>query len=66
MDRVRKHPAIACWLIFMICATARIFKYFFIRTDESFLVENFIHKLFGVHSANSQNITSSESRTHRT
>ena len=32
----------------MICAVARIVEYFFIRTDESFLAENFIHKLFGV------------------
>ncbi len=48
MDKIRKHPVIACWLIFMICAVARIVEYFFIRTDESFLAENFIHKLFGV------------------
>lgn len=48
VDRVRKHPVTACWLIFMTCAAARIFEYFFIRTDESFLAENFIHKLFGV------------------
>lgn len=48
MDKIRKHPVIACWLIFMICAVARIVVYFFIRTDESFLAENFIHKLFGV------------------
>ena len=48
MDKIRKHPVIACWLIFMICAVARIVEYFFIRTDESFLAENFIHKIFGV------------------
>lgn len=48
MDKIRKHPVIACWLIFMICAVARIVEYFFIRTDKSFLAENFIHKLFGV------------------
>ena len=48
MDKVRKHPVIACWLIFTACAAARIFEYFFIRTDESFLAENFIHKLFGI------------------
>lgn len=45
---MRKHPVIACWLIFMICAVARIMEYFFIKTDESFLAENFIHKLFGI------------------
>lgn len=48
MDKIRKHPVIACWLIFMICAVARIVEYFFIRTDKSFLAENFIHKIFGV------------------
>lgn len=48
MDKIRKHPVIACWLIFMICAAARIMEYFFIKTDESFLAENFIHKLFGI------------------
>lgn len=48
MDKFRKHPVIVCWLIFMICAAARIVEYFFIRTDESFLSENFIHKLFGI------------------
>lgn len=48
MDKIRKYPVIACWLIFMICAVARIVEYFFIRTDKSFLAENFIHKLFGV------------------
>ena len=48
MDKIRKHPVLACWLIFMICAVARIVEYFFIRTDKSFLAENFIHKLFGV------------------
>lgn len=48
MDKIRKHPVIACWLIFIICAAARIMEYFFIKTDESFLAENFIHKLFGI------------------
>ncbi len=48
MDKIRKHPVIACWLIFMICAAARIMEYFFIKTDESFLAENSIHKLFGI------------------
>ena len=48
VDKIRKHPVIACWLIFMICAAARIMEYFFIKTDESFLAENSIHKLFGI------------------
>lgn len=34
-DKFRKYPLIACWLIFMICATARTIGYFFIRTNRS-------------------------------
>lgn len=35
-------------LIFVICGFARIAEYFWIRTDETFLAENFIHKVFGI------------------
>lgn len=48
MDRKKKSPIIYCVGIFVICSIARIIEYFFIRTDESILAENFLHKLFGI------------------
>lgn len=48
MDRIKKHPILYCFVIFIICAVARIIEYFLIRTDESFYAENFLHKLFGI------------------
>jgi len=48
MDRIKKHTFLYCWGIFIICAVARIIEYFCIRTDETFLAENFLHKLFGI------------------
>ena len=35
-------------MIFGICAAARIIEYFVLKTDETFLAENFIHKVFGI------------------
>lgn len=41
-------PVLSCVLIFLICGFARVAEYFFIRTDETVLAENFIHKVFGI------------------
>lgn len=41
-------PTLSCVLVFIICCIARITEYFFIRTDETILAENFIHKVFGI------------------
>lgn len=41
-------PALSCSIIFAICCIARIIEYFWIRTDETILAENFIHKVFGI------------------
>ena len=38
----------SCILVFLICSVARIIEYFFIRTDETILAENFLHKVFGI------------------
>ena len=48
MRKMKQHPVLACWLIFLLCAAARVVEYFYIRTDETVLAENFIHKLFGI------------------
>lgn len=37
-----------CMFIFVICSIARIIEYFVIRTDETILAENFVHKVFGI------------------
>ena len=39
---------LSCVLIFLICCIARVVEYFGIRTDETILAENFIHKVFGI------------------
>lgn len=36
---------LSCVLIFLICCIARVVEYFGIRTDETILAENFIHKV---------------------
>lgn len=41
-------PILSCLLIFSICCVARVVEYFFLRTDETILAENFIHKVFGI------------------
>lgn len=41
-------PILSCVLIFLICCIARIIEYFWIRTDETILAENFVHKIFGI------------------
>lgn len=39
---------LSCVLVFLICCIARVVEYFWIRTDETILAENFIHKVFGI------------------
>lgn len=41
-------PIASCMLIFLICSIARVLEYFLIRTDETILAENFIHKVLGI------------------
>ena len=48
MNILKKHSIVVCWGIFIVCVIARIIEYFFIRTDETVLAENFIHKIFGI------------------
>ena len=48
MKKSKKYPLLSCMLIFVICLGARFIEYFYIRTDETILSENFIHKVFGI------------------
>lgn len=48
LNRLLKTPILSCSIIFVICSVARLIEYFYIRTDETFLSENFLHKLFGI------------------
>ena len=49
MDKkVINKPIQSCILIFLICSIARIIEYFAIKTDETILAENFLHKVFGI------------------
>ena len=45
---LKAYPHTVCFMIFIICAMARIVEYYLIRTDETVIAENFLHKLFGL------------------
>ena len=47
-ENIKKRPMLSCAIIFMIGGAARLIEYFCIRTDETILSENFIHKVFGI------------------
>lgn len=46
--KLLKKPIETCIFIFVLCSVARIIEYFVIRTDETVLAENFLHKVFGI------------------
>jgi len=48
LNQLIKKPILSCSIIFVICSVARLIEYFYIRTDKTFLSENFLHKLFGI------------------
>ena len=48
LNRLLKTPILSCSIIFVICSVVRVIEYFYMRTDETFLSENFLHKLFGI------------------
>lgn len=47
-EHVKNRPALSCIIIFVICGFARLIEYFAIRTDETVIAENFLHKAFGI------------------
>lgn len=47
-ERIKKQPVLSCTAIFALCGLARLIEYFVIRTDETVMAENFLHKIFGI------------------
>lgn len=47
-EGIIKKPILTSCVFFLICMTVRIFEYFVLRTDETAVGENFIHKVFGI------------------
>ena len=45
---IKKKPVIVCCVLFTICLCVRFFEYFVIRTDETAIGENLIHKAVGI------------------
>lgn len=49
---MKKHifdkPILSSFILFIFCFIIRMIEYFIIKTDETFLSENFIHKLIGI------------------
>ena len=48
LNQLIKKPILSCSIIFVICSVARLFEYLYMRTDDTVLSENFLHKLFGI------------------
>ena len=47
-QNILNKPILYSFIIFMICLAIRIVEYFIIKTDTTFISENFIHKLVGI------------------
>lgn len=45
---LKAYPYAVCLMVFAVCAAARVVEYYLIRTDETVVAENFLHKLFGI------------------
>lgn len=47
-EYILNKPILCSFIIFMVCLIIRIVEYFIIKTDTTFISENFIHKLIGI------------------
>ncbi len=45
---IQKKPIAVCSFLFAVCLSIRFFEYFVIRTDETVIGENLIHKVAGI------------------
>lgn len=43
-----KNPLLCCLLIYSVCLAARMWEFLALRTDQSALSENIVHKIFGI------------------
>ena len=44
----QRKPVVTVFLIYLLCFAFRVWEYFVLRTDQSFVGEAFIHKLIGI------------------
>lgn len=44
----QRKPVVTVFMIYMLCFAFRVWEYFVLRTDQSFVGEAFIHKLVGI------------------
>lgn len=47
-EHILNKPILYSFFIFLICLAIRIIEYFIVKTDTTFISENFIHKLIGI------------------
>lgn len=47
-EYILNKPILCSFIIFVVCLVIRIVEYFIIKTDTTFISENFIHKLIGI------------------
>lgn len=45
---IKNKTILSCAVIFAVCGLVRLAEYFLIRTDETIISENFLHKAFGI------------------
>lgn len=47
-NHILSKPILNSFIVFMLCLVTRIVEYFIVKTDTTFISENFIHKLIGI------------------
>lgn len=47
-EKINKRPFLMCWLTFIVCGATRVIEYYIIKTDQTVVAENIIHKILGI------------------